>query len=53
MTTSSDAPAVPPVRRHHGLVRLTHWLNAVFLVGMIGSGLQIWVIAPWPFTTRP
>jgi thiosulfate reductase cytochrome b subunit len=35
-------PAPPPVKRHHGLVRLTHWLNAVLLVGMIGSGLQIY-----------
>jgi thiosulfate reductase cytochrome b subunit len=31
-----------PARRHHWLVRLTHWLNAVLLVGMIGSGLQIY-----------
>ena len=23
-------------------MRLTHWLNAVFLAGMIGSGLQIY-----------
>jgi len=30
------------VKRHHGIVRLTHWLNAVLLVGMIGSGLQIY-----------
>jgi len=33
----------PLVKRHHGLVRLAHWLNAVVLVGMIGSGLQIYV----------
>ncbi len=33
--------AVP--KRHHGLVRLTHWLNAIFLTGMIASGLQIYV----------
>src|SRR5690606_3298532 len=38
------AEAPPPVRRrHHGVVRLTHWLNAVFLTGMIASGLQILV----------
>ena len=30
------------VRRHGALVRLTHWLNAIFLAGMIGSGLQIY-----------
>jgi thiosulfate reductase cytochrome b subunit len=32
-----------PVKRHHGIVRLTHWLNAVFLLGMIASGLQIYL----------
>lgn len=31
------------VRRHSGLVRLTHWLNAIVLTGMIASGLQIYV----------
>ena len=36
----------PPVKRHHGLVRLAHWLNAIFLVGMIGSGLQIYSAFP-------
>jgi thiosulfate reductase cytochrome b subunit len=30
------------VKRHHGIVRATHWLNAVLLLGMIGSGLQIY-----------
>jgi len=35
-------PPSRPVLRHRGLVRLTHWLNAVFLAGMIGSGLQIY-----------
>jgi thiosulfate reductase cytochrome b subunit len=44
----TDVPAdVPmpqsrPVLRHRPLVRVTHWLNAVFLAGMIGSGLQIY-----------
>jgi thiosulfate reductase cytochrome b subunit len=32
----------PPVKRYAGLVRLTHWLNAIFLLGMIASGLQIY-----------
>jgi thiosulfate reductase cytochrome b subunit len=32
----------PRVKRHHGLVRLTHWLNAIVLTGMIASGLQIY-----------
>lgn len=36
----------PPVKRHAGVVRLTHWLNAVLLLGMIGSGLQIYLAYP-------
>ena len=32
----------PLVKRYAGVVRLAHWLNAVFLVGMIASGLQIY-----------
>lgn len=35
-------PARPLVKRYASVVRLTHWLNAVFLVGMIASGLQIY-----------
>jgi thiosulfate reductase cytochrome b subunit len=35
-----------PVKRHHGIVRLTHWLNALLLLGMIGSGLQIYLAFP-------
>src|SRR5829696_3747491 len=37
-----DAPR-PPVKRHHGIVRVAHWLNAIVLVGMIASGLQIYM----------
>jgi Ni,Fe-hydrogenase I cytochrome b subunit len=29
------------VRRHHWIVRLTHWATALLLAGMIASGLQI------------
>jgi thiosulfate reductase cytochrome b subunit len=32
----------PLVRRYSAVVRVAHWLNAVFLLGMIGSGLQIY-----------
>src|SRR5690242_1653791 len=32
----------PAVRRHHWIVRLTHWATAVVLTGMITSGLQIY-----------
>ncbi len=34
------------VKRHHGLVRAAHWLNAVVLLGMIASGLQIYMAFP-------
>ena len=36
----------PPVKRHHWIVRLTHWANAMLLVGMIASGLQIYSAFP-------
>ncbi|MEO7136181.1 MAG: cytochrome b/b6 domain-containing protein [Gemmatimonadales bacterium] len=32
----------PLVKRYAAVVRLAHWLNAVFLVGMVASGLQIY-----------
>jgi len=36
----------PPVKRHHWIVRLTHWLSAILLVGLIASGLQIYGAFP-------
>ncbi|HEU4955475.1 MAG TPA: cytochrome b/b6 domain-containing protein [Gemmatimonadales bacterium] len=36
----------PPVKRHHWIVRMTHWLTAILLVGMIASGLQIYGAFP-------
>jgi thiosulfate reductase cytochrome b subunit len=36
----------PLVKRHHAVVRVTHWLNAVLLLGMIASGLQIYGAFP-------
>jgi thiosulfate reductase cytochrome b subunit len=33
----------PGVKRYHGLVRLAHWLNAIVLLAMIASGLQIYM----------
>jgi thiosulfate reductase cytochrome b subunit len=47
----ADAPAphAPPrtlVKRHHWIVRLTHWVNTVVLVGMMASGLQIYGAFP-------
>ncbi len=50
VTVEEAAPARgavrPFVRRHHWIVRLTHWVNAVVLVGMIASGLQIYGAYP-------
>lgn len=34
------------VRKHHWLVRWTHWLNVPLLFGLIGSGLAIYWAAP-------
>jgi thiosulfate reductase cytochrome b subunit len=45
----APAPASTPrplVKRHHGIVRITHWLNAILLLGMITSGLQIYGAFP-------
>src|SRR3989442_688291 len=36
------APPSAPVKRHHWIVRLTHWMTFVLLAGMIMSGLQIY-----------
>lgn len=43
MTSIDYSGPRPLVKRYHGLVRLTHWLNAVCLVAMIASGLQIYM----------
>lgn len=64
-----DRPAPPPAvagaLRHHWIVRLTHWLNALVLTGLIASGLQIYAayahfglkggmrIGPNPFEGHP
>jgi thiosulfate reductase cytochrome b subunit len=32
----------PPARRHHWIVRLTHWATLVLVTGMVASGLQIY-----------
>jgi len=46
---AGHAEATPdraPVKRHHGVVRVAHWLNAIVLAGMIASGLQIYAAFP-------
>ncbi|HXI33317.1 MAG TPA: cytochrome b/b6 domain-containing protein [Gemmatimonadales bacterium] len=40
--TSTPPAARPLVRRHHWIVRLTHWATVFLLAGMITSGLQIY-----------
>ncbi len=49
-TCEVPTPATPKpsdeVTRHHLLVRVTHWANAVLLAGMIGSGLQVYGAYP-------
>ncbi len=41
----ADAPALV-VRKHHWLVRLTHWLNIPILLGLALSGLSIYWASP-------
>lgn len=43
---SPEAGTAPSVRRHHWIVRLTHWATALLLVGMVTSGLQIYRAYP-------
>ena len=40
------AEPVRVVRKHHGLVRLSHWVNLPLLLGLIASGLSIYWAAP-------
>ena len=40
--SAPPTPARPLVRRHHWIVRLTHWATVLLLAGMITSGLQIY-----------
>ena len=37
---------LPIVRKHHALVRLSHWVNVPLLFGLIASGLAIYWAAP-------
>jgi thiosulfate reductase cytochrome b subunit len=49
MTAIAEAPpagAKPLVHRHHWVVRLTHWVNAIVLVLMMATGLQIYGAFP-------
>jgi thiosulfate reductase cytochrome b subunit len=48
MTSGARAsqPRALVVRRHHPLVRITHWLNIPLLLGLILSGLSIYWASP-------
>jgi Ni/Fe-hydrogenase b-type cytochrome subunit len=37
---------MPTTKRHHAVVRLTHWINALALTVMVGSGFQIFNAYP-------
>ena len=41
-----DQTGVRVVRRHHLLVRWTHWLNVPILLGLILSGVSIYWASP-------
>ena len=41
----ADAP-MRVVRKHHALVRVSHWVNVPLLLGLIASGLSIYWAAP-------
>lgn len=45
-TKKPPAELVPTVRKHHVLVRVTHWVNVPLLLGLIASGLSIYWAAP-------
>ncbi len=44
--TPVDHPRVQVVRKHHLLVRWSHWLNVPILLGLILSGVAIYWAAP-------
>ena len=44
--TRASKPRALVVRRHHLLVRITHWLNIPLLLGLILSGISIYWASP-------
>src|SRR5262245_46808147 len=44
--TSHDATTAPPATIHPLWLRVTHWINAVAVVIMIGSGWEIYNASP-------
>jgi hypothetical protein len=45
-STSLVQPGVLVVKRHHTLVRLSHWLNVPLLLGLVLSGISIYWASP-------
>ncbi len=45
-STLPEQPGVLVVRKHHFLVRCSHWLNAPILLGLILSGISIYWASP-------
>ena len=45
-STQSEQPGVLVARRHHLLVRWSHWLNVPILLGLILSGISIYWSSP-------
>jgi len=51
MTSGSATPAHDTAVIHPGWVRICHWINAIAMIVMIGSGWQIYNASPlFPFT---
>ena len=46
VSTPADQPRVRVVRKHHLLVRVSHWLNIPILLGLILSGTAIFWASP-------
>jgi len=44
--TASTQPGVRLARKHHLLVRASHWLNVLLLAGLIVSGISIYWASP-------
>ena len=45
-STLPEEPGVLVVRKHHFLVRCSHWLNVPILLGLIVSGISIYWASP-------
>ena len=46
MPTTQTAPATHGGKRHHWIVRVTHWVNVVALTLMVATGLRIFNAYP-------